>query len=345
MKLKYLFLASMAIIAITACGSKQKANAQEEPQVETTENVATEEEVVVDGNPSRASYIIISKETMTLKLYDTSDRVIFNFPVAVGKNYGNKRKPGDMKTPEGEFTIQQIQNASSWSHDFKDGKGVIPHAYGDWFIRLRTPPHSGIGIHGTHAPNSIGTRATEGCIRLHNDNLNKLKPLLKVGMKVTILTSQRDTNADKGIVENTPQPQSNPIKKKEPEVKTAPVGGNEAVATTGGIVEHTIESGQLLGHISVMYHTTVDKILELNPGLDPRRIRAGQTIKIQPNTDAQSAKPTVEEDPNGVYHTIEKGQLLGHLAELYETSVSNILDLNPGIDPSRIQIGQRVRVK
>lgn len=44
----------------------------------------------------------------------------------------------------------------------------------------------GIGIHGTHDPASIGTRASEGCIRLENGNLQKLKPYVKVGMKVTV---------------------------------------------------------------------------------------------------------------------------------------------------------------
>ena len=44
----------------------------------------------------------------------------------------------------------------------------------------------GIGIHGTHDPASIGTCASEGCIRLQNENLKKLKDYAKVGMQVKI---------------------------------------------------------------------------------------------------------------------------------------------------------------
>lgn len=96
-----------------------------------------------------------------------------------------------MKTPEGTFPVDEIIDASSWSHDFHDGKGVIQHAYGPWFISLDTRNLSqgkwdGIGIHGTHDPASIGTRASEGCIRMNNDNLQKLKPYVKVGMKVKV---------------------------------------------------------------------------------------------------------------------------------------------------------------
>ncbi len=108
------------------------------------------------------------------------------FPVAIGLNGGQKQRVGDSRTPTGSFTVQQIQNARSWTYDFGDGKGPTPGAYGPWFIRLKTPGWSGIGIHGTHAPDSIGTMITQGCVRMHNTDLEKLKRLVYPGMKVII---------------------------------------------------------------------------------------------------------------------------------------------------------------
>lgn len=145
----------------------------------------------------KAAKIVISKETMTLTVFGHNGGRIAEYPVAMGKNLGNKKKAGDHKTPEGTFEVQQIQNASYWTHDFRDGKGEIKGAYGSHFIRLLTPPHKGIGIHGTHDPASIGTRATEGCIRLRNEDLLELVKLVYVGLPVTILTSEKDTEADK----------------------------------------------------------------------------------------------------------------------------------------------------
>ena len=142
-----------------------------------------------------APYIVIDKETMTLTLFNADGTTKAKFPMACGLNYGDKQKKGDKRTPEGEFTVQQIQNASSWTHDFGDGKGEIKGAYGPWFIRLLTPPHTGIGIHGTHNPKSIGTRCTEGCIRLNNAHVDSLKKMVKVGTKVTILPSEKDKAA------------------------------------------------------------------------------------------------------------------------------------------------------
>ncbi|MDE5686373.1 MAG: L,D-transpeptidase, partial [Paramuribaculum sp.] len=49
-----------------------------------------------------------------------------------------------------------------------------------------------IGIHGTNEPESIGTRASMGCVRLHNDELLRLKELVKVGTPVEILAEDRE---------------------------------------------------------------------------------------------------------------------------------------------------------
>lgn len=191
--MKKLFCMITLLAAVVACGAKAKSLSATEVE---TENTPSTKEVVADGDESKAAYIIISKQDFTLSLYDSDDRLVCRFPVAVGKHYGNKQRSGDMKTPEGDFSIQQIQPASDWGHDFGDGKGWIPNCYGNWFIRLKTPPHRGIGIHGTHAPESIGTRATEGCIRLRNADLDSLKPLVRVGMPVAILPSDADREAD-----------------------------------------------------------------------------------------------------------------------------------------------------
>jgi lipoprotein-anchoring transpeptidase ErfK/SrfK len=93
---------------------------------------------------------------------------------------------GDNRTPEGDFTISSIEDSRSWTHDFRDGKGAIRGAYGPWFIRLATPGWKGIGIHGTHDPDSIGTAVTEGCIRLKNADLIRLAAWISVGIPVTI---------------------------------------------------------------------------------------------------------------------------------------------------------------
>jgi lipoprotein-anchoring transpeptidase ErfK/SrfK len=136
---------------------------------------------------ARISKIAITKSTFTMKVYDKADLLIKEYKIAVGKNSGDKQRKGDMRTPEGTFSVSQIQNSSSWKYDFPDDKlGPIPGAYGPWFIRLKTPKWTGIGIHGTHDPKSIGTNASTGCIRMYNKDIEELKNTVDIGTTVII---------------------------------------------------------------------------------------------------------------------------------------------------------------
>lgn len=136
--------------------------------------------------PSQKNHIVVDKIAHTLTLF-RSNEFVRQFDIAVGKGHGNKSRSGDFRTPEGTFPVVQFHDASSWVHDFGDGKGIIEGAYGPIFIRLDTTPWRGIGIHGTHDPKSIGTDATEGCIRMHNDELVELTNMIDLDTTVTIL--------------------------------------------------------------------------------------------------------------------------------------------------------------
>ncbi|GHV52704.1 hypothetical protein FACS1894216_09320 [Synergistales bacterium] len=134
---------------------------------------------------AKSVHVIVEKKRHKLAVMRGS-QMVKEYNIAVGKATGNKRRVGDMRTPEGIFSVQMIQNSSKWKHDFGDGKGLIKDAYGPFFIRLKAPPWQGIGIHGTHAPNSIGSNISEGCVRMNNRDLIDFVKFIRVGTKVTI---------------------------------------------------------------------------------------------------------------------------------------------------------------
>ena len=127
-------------------------------------------------------FIVISKKDFYLYVYEPQGQdtvLLARYDCALSLIKGNKRMKGDMKTPSctmsNPFRISQIVNASTWRHDFGDGRGNIL-AYGAWFLRLVTPGHSGIGIHGsTNNRQSVPGRASEGCIRLKDEDIKDLK--------------------------------------------------------------------------------------------------------------------------------------------------------------------------
>ena len=133
------------------------------------------------------TFLLVDKQKLTLSLVGPGGQVERMFGIACAVNPGNKLKKKDHRTPEGRFPINQILESGYLSHDFRDGKGPIPGAYGPWFLRLDVPGFIDIGIHGTHLPESIGTRSTEGCIRMRNSDIVDLKELVAVGMPVVIL--------------------------------------------------------------------------------------------------------------------------------------------------------------
>ena len=148
----------------------------EEPEIETrTFNM-----------PDDGRYrIFVRKSEYKLWLLNGND-IVQEYSIATGKNPGDKQRVGDNRTPVGNFKIVSIENASKWSHDFRDGKGKIKGAYGPWFLRLDAKGWKGIGIHGTHDPDSRGTNATEGCIRLSNEDIDELKQYAYKNMPVII---------------------------------------------------------------------------------------------------------------------------------------------------------------
>ena len=135
------------------------------------------------GCLSAQSTIVISKQSLKLYVIDLDSDTLCTFSCACGKNRGDKRYLGDYRTPEGVFTIASIENSKYWRY-----KGGVRNVYGPYFIRLNTGNWKGIGIHGTNAPRTIGTRCTKGCIRLRNKDLLQLIEQIDLGTEVHILS-------------------------------------------------------------------------------------------------------------------------------------------------------------
>lgn len=135
---------------------------------------------------SAQNRVIISKRNFELIVLNSESDTLVAYRCGIGLNAGDKKYVGDKRTPEGKFLITSIEDSRHWTHDFLDGAGPRPYAYGPYFIRLETPGWSGIGIHGTIFPESIGTRSSEGCVRLKNDDLSDLIRYIDIGTEVII---------------------------------------------------------------------------------------------------------------------------------------------------------------
>lgn len=347
-KLYSILALAVAALGNVACGGNDtQKSAESAPQSTYDGPEVVESQEPIIGNPYNASHIVISKAALTLKLYDTSNRLICSFPVAAGTEYGNKQEIGDRKTPEGDFKVGIVQETTEWL----DGE------FGDHLIRIDVPDISSFGICGTKDNSLVGKRSSAGNILMRSGDLDSLLTMVHSDMTVSITPANKDLRADGKAIESNIAEQSAPAEVKTTEsAKSATKESKreekravEATTDSNGDVWHTIAKGEYISTIAAKYDISIATIKRLNPGINVDRIREGQRIKVY-GAESASTTTTRTETPKSeavgeVWHTVKQGEYLSVIASNYNTSVSAIKRLNPDINVDRIREGQRIRVK
>jgi hypothetical protein len=99
------------------------------------------------------------------------------------------------ETPIAKFVMGgKNPNPAWWPPPDVKIQGKAPVPYGDpqnplgkWWISLEHDIHHGIGIHGTNDPGSIGSKASNGCVRMLNEEVVEVAALAYKGMVVTVV--------------------------------------------------------------------------------------------------------------------------------------------------------------
>lgn len=96
-------------------------------------------------------------------LYLLQDNIVIRgFPIGIGKEL--------TQTPVGNYTIiNKVPNPGG--------------PFGVFWMGLSRPHY---GIHGTNNPDSIGTQASHGCVRMYNEDVLALSKIVPIGTRVTI---------------------------------------------------------------------------------------------------------------------------------------------------------------
>jgi lipoprotein-anchoring transpeptidase ErfK/SrfK/SH3-like domain-containing protein len=147
----------------------------------------------VRNSSSKLDQIVVNKANFTATLY-SDGKVVRIYPIAYGSNPdgGNKQATGDRRTPEGAFKI--VNKAVNPYYAAKNIPGGAPNnPFGTRWMGLNTWGGS-IGLHGTSAPSSIGSRASQGCVRMFTPDAEELFELVKVGTPVIITSATSPQN-------------------------------------------------------------------------------------------------------------------------------------------------------
>ncbi len=113
--------------------------------------------------------VVVSIPDRKLALIE-NDRIVSIYPVAVGAPVS--------PSPAGTFSI--VNRVSNPTY-YRPGKVVSPGARNPIGTRWIGLSVKGYGIHGTDAPRSVGFAKSHGCIRLRNEDVERLFEQLRAG--------------------------------------------------------------------------------------------------------------------------------------------------------------------
>jgi hypothetical protein len=121
-----------------------------------------------------AETLVINRSSLRAILFKGKRR-LFSAPIGIGR--------GKWPTPPGDFYIREgirIKRGGGVYGAFAFGTSAYSPTLSDW------PGGGVIGIHGTNEPDLIPGRISHGCIRMRNQQINRLRRLAGVGTAVEI---------------------------------------------------------------------------------------------------------------------------------------------------------------
>jgi murein L,D-transpeptidase YafK len=142
--------------------------------------------------------LVVDTSRSTLIVYQNVNgepHYVTDFYVTIGKLGTKKVSEGDQRTPIGVYFIKADLPKNQLSDIY--GSGAFPLSYPNEWDEKNNRTGKGIWLHGTPSDTySRPPKASNGCVVLTNEDLNKLAPYLQVGVTPVIIASQIDASTD-----------------------------------------------------------------------------------------------------------------------------------------------------
>ncbi|MGI6731315.1 MAG: LysM peptidoglycan-binding domain-containing protein [Anaerovoracaceae bacterium] len=114
----------------------------------------------------------------------------------------------------------------------------------------------------------------------------------------------------------------------------------EDIETPPGSIIYTVQPGDNLYIISLLFGIPIQNILELNEITDPALIFPGQLIVLPPDT----VNPFQPTEPGLIRYTVLQGDTIYKISQRFGTDVESILNANPGLDPYNLTPGATISI-
>jgi len=145
--------------------------------------------------------LVVDTSRSTLYVYENVNgepSYITDFYVTIGKLGTEKVAEGDQRTPIGVYFIKAELPKDKLADLY--GSGAYTLSYPNEWDRKNKRTGSGIWLHGTPSDTySRPPRASNGCVVLANEDLNKLAPYLKSGVTPVIISNQMSWSSEQDL--------------------------------------------------------------------------------------------------------------------------------------------------
>ena len=122
----------------------------------------------------------------------------------------------------------------------------------------------------------------------------------------------------------------------------------QLTGTSSNKTTYTVKSGDTLSSIARQNEMSYTQLIKWNEISDPSLLQVGQELIVGENSKVAFAKTATEKKDatpaNPLNHTIKNGDTFYSIARVNDISVGKLTQLNPGIDPTRIMSGQKLKV-
>jgi membrane-bound lytic murein transglycosylase D len=109
------------------------------------------------------------------------------------------------------------------------------------------------------------------------------------------------------------------------------------------MIVHKVKNGQSLGLIAQRYGVKESQIKQWNPDqVSGNTIFAGSKLKIYPD---ETYKGSTKSNSTPVYYTVRKNDTLAKIARKYGVSVNHLEKMNKNLNPTRMQVGDKIRIQ
>jgi LysM repeat protein len=96
---------------------------------------------------------------------------------------------------------------------------------------------------------------------------------------------------------------------------------------------HEVERGETLSGIAVAHDTTIERLQELNPDIDPERLREGQQVRVDALGDRQR-----------IDYVVRRGDNLTQIAARHRVTLEELRRWNPRVRGDQLRFGTTLRV-